>query len=77
MNKTYPSSEPKSITVGDGSDRDWRVISMYELRTLEHAINEECVGKRDSCPPGHLKELHDSGNEVIDKVRSRPTAKVR
>ena len=44
---------------------------MFELKKLEHAINEECVGKNDGCPPGHLKEMHDSGNEVIDKVRSR------
>jgi hypothetical protein len=66
-----PSSEPSWIIVGDGSDRDWRLISMYELRKLEHAINEECVGKNDGCPPGHLKEMHDSGNEVINKCRTR------
>jgi hypothetical protein len=36
---------------------------MYELKKLEYAINES--------EPGHLKELHDSGNEVIDKVRIR------
>ena len=65
------SSEPDYVTIGDGSDRDWRLISMFELKKLEHAINEECVGKNDGCPPGHLKEMHDSGNEVIDKVRSR------
>jgi hypothetical protein len=58
-----PSSEPSWITIGDGSDRDWRLISMYELKKLEYAINES--------EPGHLKELHDSGNEVIDKVRIR------
>jgi hypothetical protein len=58
-----PSSEPNWVTIRDGSDRDWRLISMYELKKLEHAINED--------EPGHLKELHDSGNEVIDKVRIR------
>jgi hypothetical protein len=46
---------------------------MYELKELEEAINEECVGKNDGCPPGHLKEMHDSGNKIIDKVRLRPT----
>jgi hypothetical protein len=58
-----PSSEPSWVTIADGSDRDWRLISMYELKKLEHAINED--------EPGHLKELHDSGNEAIDKVRIR------
>lgn len=66
-----PSSEPNWVTIKDGSDRDYRLISMYELRKLEYAINEQCVGKNDGCPPGHLKEMHDSGNETIDKVRSR------
>ena len=66
-----PSSEPAWVHIKDGSDRDWRSISMYELEKLEHAINEVCVGKNDGCPAGHLKEMHDSGNEVIDKVRSR------
>jgi hypothetical protein len=70
------SSEPSWVEIKDGSDREWRLISMYELRKLEHAINEECVGKTDSCPPGHLKEMHDSGNETIDKVRSRPYTSV-
>lgn len=65
-----PSSEPSWLTVYDGSDRDWRLISMYQLQELEYAINEECVGKNDGCPPGHLKEMHDSGNEIIDKVRA-------
>lgn len=69
-----PSSEPNWVTVKDGSDKDYRLISMYELQKLEYAINEECVGKNDGCPPGHLKEMHDSGNEVIDKVRLRPPA---
>jgi hypothetical protein len=59
-----PSSEPEWVTIADGSDREWRSISMYELKKLEYAINES--------EPGHLKELHDSGNEVIDKIRSRP-----
>lgn len=67
-----PSSEPCWITIKDGSDREWRLISIYELKKLEYAINEGCVGKNDGCPPGHLKEMHDSGNETIDKVRSRP-----
>jgi hypothetical protein len=58
-----PSSEPEWVTIADGSDRDWRSISMYELKKLEHAINEN--------EPGHIKEMHDSGNEVIDKIRSR------
>jgi len=48
---------------------------MYELRILEHAINEECIGKTSLCPPGHLEEMHESGNEVIEKVRSRPPHK--
>lgn len=72
QNVEEPSSEPSWITVFNGSDRDWRLISMYELRKLEYAINEPCVGKTERCPPGHLEELHDCGNEVIDKVRSRP-----
>jgi hypothetical protein len=67
-----PSSEPKWITVFDGSDRNWRLISMYELQELMYAINEECVGKNDGCPPGHLKEMHGSGNEIIDRARARP-----
>ena len=65
------SSERSSVQVYDGSDRDWRLISLYELRKIESAINEECVGKTAQCPPGHLKEMHDSGNETIDKVWSR------
>jgi hypothetical protein len=63
MGDELPSSEPSWVTIRDGSDRDWRQISMYELRELEWAINEDC--------PGHIKELHDLGNEVIDKVRAR------
>jgi hypothetical protein len=58
-----PSSEPSWVTIYDGSDRDWRLISMYELKELGYAINED--------EPGHLKELHDSGNKIIAKVRSR------
>jgi hypothetical protein len=58
-----PSSEPKWVTIKDGSDRVWKQISMYELKQLEYAINED--------EPGHLKELHDSGNNIIDRVRSR------
>ena len=72
--KPQPSSESDWVTIKDGSDREWRLISMYELKQLEHAINEECVGKNDGCPPGHLKEMHDLGNSVIDKVRSRSNA---
>jgi hypothetical protein len=67
-----PSSEPAYVTIFDGSDRDWRPISMYELKELGYAINEECVGKTKRCPPGHLKEMHDSGNRIIDKARARP-----
>ena len=44
---------------------------MFEVREIEGAINEECVGKNKECPPGHLKEMHDSGNAIVDKVRSR------
>jgi hypothetical protein len=69
------SSEPDWVKVTDGSDKDWRLISMHELRKLEHAINEPCIGKNDGCPPGHLKEMHDSGNETIDKVRARKSIK--
>jgi len=58
-----PSSEPNWVTINDGSDKVWKQISMYELRCLECAINED--------EPGHLKELHDSGNNIIDRVRSR------
>jgi hypothetical protein len=68
-----PSSEPDYVKINNGSDRDWRLISMFELQKLEHAINEPCVGKNDGCPPGHLKEMHNSGNETIDKIRSRPS----
>lgn len=70
------SSEPDYVHINDGSDKDWRLISMYELKKLEHAINEECVGKNDRCPKGHLKEMHDSGNEVIDKARNRIALKI-
>jgi hypothetical protein len=70
------SSEPPHVKINDGSDRDWRLISMYELQKIEYAINEECVGYNDGCPLGHLKEMHDSGNETIDKVRARPTSSV-
>jgi hypothetical protein len=58
-----PSSEPEWIHVMDKSDRDWKPISIYELRKIEHAINEN--------EPGHLRELHDQGNETVDKVRAR------
>jgi hypothetical protein len=71
------SSEPPHVKINNGSDRDWRLISMYELQKLEYAINEECVGRNDGCPPGHLKEMHDSGNEVIDKVRNRQTSIIK
>jgi hypothetical protein len=71
-----PSSEPNYVKVLDGSDRIWKPISVYELPKIEHAINEECVGKNDGCPAGHLKEMHDSGNETVDRVRSRKSLRL-
>lgn len=59
-----PSSEPNWIKVFDGSDREYRLISMYELRELEGAINED--------EPNHFEEMHGAGNKVIDNVRARP-----
>ena len=44
---------------------------MHELKHIEYAINEECVGKSPTCPEGHLEEMHDSGNAIIDVVRKR------
>ena len=70
------SSEPNYVKVSDGSDRVWKPISVYELLKIEHAINEECVGKNDGCPAGHLKEMHDSGNETVDRVRSRKSLRL-
>jgi hypothetical protein len=65
MSEQQPvSSEPIYVKIKDGSDRVYRSFSVYELLKLEHAINES--------EPGHIKELHDAGNETIDKVRSRP-----
>lgn len=58
------SSEPKYIKVLNGSDHDWRPVSMFEIQELEYAINES--------EPGHLKELHDAGNEIIHRLRKRP-----
>ena len=50
-----PSSEPSYIHVSDGSDKEWRLISMFELREIEGAINEECVGKNKECHRGISK----------------------
>jgi hypothetical protein len=64
-----PSSEPSWITIYNGSDRVWKLISMYEVQELGYAINED--------EPGHLKELHDSGNEILKRIRSRTVVSSR